>query len=273
MNTKCIVLFVSALGAVAGALHAGPRSSANYNILTDALDYGGVIESSANYQNLGSAGLISGIATTTPGAAVIKSGYIAQVDFDDNNPPLINISGTISYCSNPALPSVPNVTLTLAGSMSGSTLSDGSGNYTLSSLAPGGNYVVTPSKTALLPASAGINTVDVIATQRHFLVLGTPLTGCKLTAADVNLDTSVNTVDVIAIQRFFLGLSTGIAQTGKYKFTPLNRTYTGLVTNQTAQNYDALIFGDVATTFVHRPEGRQKVWEVMAQVQVRFPLR
>ena len=124
---------------------------------------------------------------------------------------------------------MPNVTLTLTGDASGSTLSDGSGNYTLSSLASGGSYTVTPTKAALTPGSAGINTVDVIAVQRHFLNLGTPLSGCRLTAADVNGDTSVNTVDVIAIQRFFLGLSTGIANTGKYQFTPASRTYPGLL--------------------------------------------
>jgi len=90
----------------------------------------------------------------------------------------------------------------------------------------------------------------VIATQRHFLNLGTPLSGCRLTAADVNGDTSVNTVDVIAIQRFFLGFSTGIANTGKYQFGPPSRTYTGIITNQTAQNYDTLVFGDVASGFV-----------------------
>ena len=139
--------------------------------------------------------------------------------------------------------------------MSGSTLSDGSGNYTLSSLPSGGSYIVTPAKSALAPGSAGINTVDVIATQRHFLNLGTPLLGCPLTAADVNGDTSINTVDVIAIQRFFLGLSTGIANVGNYRFTPANRTYTGLTGNQIGQNYDALVFGDVAPTFVERPEG------------------
>ena len=60
---------------------AGPRSSANYNILTDALDYGGVVESSANYQNTGSAGLISGIANTASGSAVNKSGYVGQLVF------------------------------------------------------------------------------------------------------------------------------------------------------------------------------------------------
>ena len=61
----------------------------------------------------------------------------------------------------------------------------------------------------------------------------------------------INTVDVIAIQRFFLGLPTGIANVGKYQFTPASRTYPGLVSNQTAQNYDALVFGDVVSGFVH----------------------
>jgi hypothetical protein len=97
--------------------------------------------------------------------------------------------------------------------------------------------------------------VDVIATQRHFLNIGTPLSGCRLTAADVNGDASINTVDVIAIQRFFLTLTTGIANTGKYRFTPVNRSYVGVVSDQTAQNYDTLVFGDVASSFVHRPEG------------------
>jgi hypothetical protein len=147
---------------------------------------------------------------------------------------------------------VLNVTLTLTGSASGSTLSDGSGNYQFSSLVAGGTYTVTPTKAARTPGSANINTVDVIATQRHFLNLGTPLSGCRLTAADVSGDTSINTVDVIAIQRFFLGLSTGIANTGKYQFTPVFRSYTELTSNQTAQNYDTLVFGDVASSFVER---------------------
>ena len=163
--------------------------------------------------------------------------------------PTINISGNIAYCSNPVPGPVPNVTLTLTGSMSGSTLSDGSGNYQFSSLPSGGSYTVTPSKAARLPGSAGINTVDVVATQRHFLNLGTPLSGCRLTAADVNGDSAVNTVDVVAIQRFFLGSSTGIANVGKYQFIPVSRSYSGVISNQTGQNYDTLILGDVATPF------------------------
>ena len=150
---------------------------------------------------------------------------------------------------------MPNVTLTLTGSASDSTLSDASGNYLFSSLPSGGSYVVTPTKTARAPGSAGINTVDVIATQRHFLNIGTPLAGCRLAAADVNGNTTVDTVDVIAIQRFFLFLTTGIANTGKYKFTPANRSYVGIDSDQTGQNYDTLVFGDTAPGFVELPDG------------------
>jgi len=57
------------------------------------------------------------------------------------------------------------------------------------------------------------------------------------------------TIDVIAIQRFFLGLSTGIANTGRYKFTPASCNHALLVTDQTGQNYDTLLFGDVASPF------------------------
>ena len=84
------------------------------------------------------------------------------------------------------------------------------------------------------------------------------LSGCRLTAADVNGDTLINAVDVIAIQRFFLGLTTGTANVGKYQFTPANRTYPGVISNQTAQNYDTLIFGDVASHFAEKERKKKK---------------
>jgi len=164
--------------------------------------------------------------------------------------PMVNISGAILYCSNPVPGPVPGVTLTVSGSGSGSTSSNGAGNYTVS-LPSGGDYTVTPNKAGLAPGSTGIDTVDVVAVQRHFLNLGTPLSGCRLTAADVNGLNGIDTVDVIALQRFFLGFSTGLANVGKYQFNPVSRGYAGIVNDQTSQNYDALIFGDVVTGFVH----------------------
>jgi len=164
--------------------------------------------------------------------------------------PVHMISGTVVYCSNPSLNPVPGVTLTVIGSVSDSTLSDSSGNYAFWPLINGGSYIVTPSKAGLAPGSNGINTIDVVAIQRHFLVIGTPLTGCPRTAADVNGDSEVNTIDVVAVQRFFLGLTTGIANVGRYQFNPTNRSYPHLTSDQTAQNYDTLTFGDVAPPFV-----------------------
>ena len=77
-----------------------------------------------------------------------------------------------------------------------------------------------------------------------------PLSGCRLTTADVNDDGAIDTTDVIAIQRFFVGLSTGIANVGKYQFSPATRTYSGDGMNHTNQNYDVIVLGDVAPPFV-----------------------
>ena len=184
-------------------------------------------------------------ATGTPGATPTP-----PTTTPTPTPATVSISGGVSYCVNPSPGPVSGVTLNLAGSATGSTLSDASGNYQFSSLVVGGNYSVTPSKTPRPAGSAGINTVDVIAIQRHFLSLGSPLTGCRLLAANVNGDAAVNTVDVVAVQRFFLGLTTGLAETGKYRFSPAVRNYSGLGSSQSAQNYQTLVFGDVASPFV-----------------------
>ena len=166
---------------------------------------------------------------------------------------LMTIAGNVDHCANAA--PMPNVTFSLTGDATSSALSDNSGNYQFLSVLTGGSYTVTPNKTPLAPGSAGISTIDIVATQRHFLNVAPIPPGCRLTAADVNGDTAVNTIDVVAIQRFYLGLSTGIANVGKYQFSPTSRTYPSFVSDHTSENYDALIFGDVASPFADRPAG------------------
>jgi hypothetical protein len=167
--------------------------------------------------------------------------------------PLFNVSGTVGQCTTagPSGIALAGVTITRTvsgGGGDGSTTTDENGNYFLSGFSCVTN-TFTPSKAARLPGSAGINTTDVLAVQRHFLNLGTPLTGCRLAAADVNGDASINTLDVIAIQRFFLGQTTGTANVGKYQFTPASRSYSPPGSNQTDQNFDTIVFGDVISPY------------------------
>ena len=63
----------------AGFAQAGPRTSANYTITTDAADAGGRRATSASYTNDGSAGLIAGISTVASPSETAKHGYIAQL--------------------------------------------------------------------------------------------------------------------------------------------------------------------------------------------------
>jgi hypothetical protein len=137
------------------------------------------------------------------------------------------------------------------------TPTDALGNYTLSNLTPGETYAVIPSKADLPPGSAGIDTVDVLATQRHYLTIAVLPPGCEREAADVTGEGRIDTSDVVAIQRFFLGRPFGTANVGRYKFTPANRTYEGIVTDQTDQDYGVLVFGDIVASYVHRQGGHR----------------
>ena len=147
--------------------------------------------------------------------------------------------------------------------MTASTLTDASGNYQFSGLSSGGSYIVTPSKAALLPATVSINTVDVIATQRHFLNVASLPPGCRQQAADANSDTAINTIDVVAIQRFYLGLSTGVANVGKYQFSPTSRAYLAIENDATDQNYNTYVVGDVTAPFAARMEHPSPAGETM----------
>ena len=80
--------------------------------------------------------------------------------------------------------------------------------------AAGGPCLLCPACPPMPPPCCCINTVDVIAVQRHFLGIGTPLTGCRLVAADVNADSMIDTSDAIAIFAYFLGLTIPLVVTG-----------------------------------------------------------
>ena len=63
----------------ATSLHAGPRTSASYSIVTDSNDAGGSRSSSASYTHDGSAGGSTGISTSIAPAQTVKHGYVGQL--------------------------------------------------------------------------------------------------------------------------------------------------------------------------------------------------
>ena len=75
MNLRVLLLTV----LVPAITHAGPRTSANYNVATDSADTGGKRATSAAYTNDGSAGGIVGLSTVATPAETLKSGYLAQL--------------------------------------------------------------------------------------------------------------------------------------------------------------------------------------------------
>jgi len=78
MNSRRVLLVILA-SLTAASVHAGPRSSTNYAILTDATNIGGRRATSASYTNDGSAGGIAGISTVAAPAETVKHGYIGQL--------------------------------------------------------------------------------------------------------------------------------------------------------------------------------------------------
>jgi hypothetical protein len=76
MKAITAIVIVASLN---GPCVAGPRSSTNYAIITDAADAGGRRAASASYTNDGSVGLVAGISSVTSPAETAKHGYIAQL--------------------------------------------------------------------------------------------------------------------------------------------------------------------------------------------------
>ena len=184
-------------------------------------------------------------ASPTPTPTPTPCSTTAPWRSDQEVPDLQSMSGTVVYCSNPVPAPVPGVTILLNYLPYQTTNSNG--QYGAVFKAGCNNCRFTPSIADRTPASPGIDTIDVLAVQRHFLSIGPPLSGCRLTAADVNGDAFINSIDVIAIQRFILGFFTGIANVGKYQFTPHSRCFNP----QPNQNFDTLVFGDVAAPFIY----------------------
>lgn len=149
------------------------------------------------------------------------------------------VSGKVTYANSLTTPPVSFTTLTAAGSLPLSTMSDSNGDYSLSGFGSGA-YTITPSKANQIN---GISNLDASRIAQHIAGL-TVLNANQLIAADTSGNGSVSSLDASYIAQFVASIPNP-SITGTWKFLPANRAYPNVQTNQTNQDYSAILVGDV----------------------------
>jgi hypothetical protein len=151
------------------------------------------------------------------------------------------IKGAVQYWKNNK--GVPQATVKKDGTAATTTYS--MGNYLLS-MAKGSNAVISIAK------DHGVGLGDTTVTSFDAALAARcangneSLSGYQRYAADVNGDAAVRMNDAMQIARYAVDLEgSGTNKAGDWIFDPPQRSYTNLQTDQTGQNYVAVIRGDV----------------------------
>ncbi len=152
-----------------------------------------------------------------------------------------SVTGIVNYANSFSFKPVPNTVLSATGSIPVSTNSAfTTGAYSLSGFGAG-PYTITPTKTTDVTAITGFD-AGLIA--QHVVALIT-LTSAQAAAADVSEAAGITSFDAALIARFVVALP-GSGVTGNWKFNPVNRSYPNVETNQTNQDYSAILMGEVS---------------------------
>ncbi len=182
-----------------------------------------------------------------------------------------SISGLVSYCASSPTKPVPGVTIAAIGTPSTSTTTDYAGNYQLPNLG-GGPYTVTPAKTGDVN---GISSFDAAQIAQHVVGIIT-LNSCQQAAADTSNNGEVTSFDAAFIAQYVVGIANANNTTGTWKFLPPSRTYASLSGNQTAQNFDAVLVGEITgnwapSSFAPQTSLRVASFAPQQTVQVSLP--
>lgn len=163
------------------------------------------------------------------------------------------VSGQVTYAHQPGVKPVPGANLSAPGVPPVSGVTNASGNYLLSGFGPG-SYTVTPSKANKLQACDvgfsgpnGIFSNDASAISQHIVGI-TPITDpVQLNAAWVSEGTTpfLSSFDAALISQWIVCINNPINLTGRWFFTPVNRSYADVIPDFTNQDYTALLKGDV----------------------------
>jgi hypothetical protein len=155
------------------------------------------------------------------------------------------VSGVVSYANSVAFKPVPNTSLSAVGSVNVSTNSAFlTGAYNFGGFGPG-SYVVTPTKSTDVYAITGFDSALIA---QHVVSLIT-LNSIQLQAADVSGNNIVTGFDAALIAQWVV-LIPNIGSTGTWKFIPPNRNYVEMAPDQTAEDYAAILMGEVSGNWI-----------------------
>ncbi len=155
------------------------------------------------------------------------------------------ISGAVTYANAQAPPvPVPNVLLSATGSVTTSTNSNFSGLYSFGGFGAGA-YTVTPSK---IGDVNGITGFDSALIAQHIVLL-IVLSPTQLLAADVSQNSVVTSFDAALIAQYVVAIP-NVGITGSWIFSPANRGYADVESDFNAQNYDAILMGEVSGNWI-----------------------
>jgi subtilisin family serine protease len=178
--------------------------------------------------NIQSASLNDGaIALVTQAGQFVVSGFF-------------NLSGTVSYFGGGV---VPGVSLSLSGTGTFQASTGETGQFSFAGI-PTGSYILTPSKADEAAEITAYDASLVLQSTLGLISLSEP----QRMAADVNKNGSVTSMDAAYILEHAVGLSELPFQgAGKiWDFLPSSRSYALMNANQTAQDFTAILIGDVS---------------------------
>ena len=149
-----------------------------------------------------------------------------------------SVAGTVTYSNSGSTPMANAVViLNQSGSEVGRDTTDASGSYSISSLTSGSYNVQVMPNTAW----GGVNATDAVTILRSFSGAA-PLSGLRLTVADVNGSSSVNSTDALNALNRFTGALTSY-NVGDYAADATSYAVTG--SGAGTLNVSMLCYGDV----------------------------
>ncbi|MEO0114642.1 MAG: hypothetical protein ABIK93_04110, partial [candidate division WOR-3 bacterium] len=150
-----------------------------------------------------------------------------------------DISGWMKYYTNQN--PVANTKVILTGAICDTVLTDSAGYYRLANLLSRQNYTVTPEKINETNEPA-VTANDAGLILKHCVRRDT-LDTLQRVAGNVSGDSLISAYDAGLVLQYSVGIIQHFP-VGDWTFDPRFRTYDSLSSNQTEQNYSAILYGD-----------------------------